>query len=447
MRDPEPNNPDSTLPLNGSNEFIKPRRSSRSSISKLPISFGVKSSKRVLFKASKGSDSLKTMEEDDEVDGDLESNTYFDFQSVDSRICNESIFEIQAELEKELVSELVNESGKVYNVYGVVKNVNVSRDTSGGDIGPIPVPVSENPFLNPNRSSVNSLRPKLAYVDKGSSIIGNGMHINEYGVMNDKVMKESNVVKRADSFRNVVQGMGQYGNNKLKLIPEQRKEAGMCMVKPKPTKVHVWVRIMNVPLEAWNVEGISRLASMISNPIIMDRITTYMCEKYYGRAIFARVLVEVDAEKGLADNIEVCYNSLGRSMELRVEYTWKLPICTHCKVFGHGRNVRNDNLNDVANKRRYYAGESLSRGGFGIRGRGGKNGLNGRGGLDFEKMVDQIKLDVGSSMNKESLDKNPLCSLLKEEKMVYAQAYREAASDEEKLLKQKTKIEWLKEGD
>ncbi|GKE14412.1 zinc knuckle CX2CX4HX4C containing protein [Tanacetum coccineum] len=77
------------------------------------------------------------------------------------------------------------------------------------------------------------------------------------------------------------------------------------MVKPEPAKVPLWVRIMNVPLEAWNVEGISRLAGMIGNPIIMDRITTSMCEKSYGRASFARVLIKVDAEKGLVDIVEV----------------------------------------------------------------------------------------------------------------------------------------------
>ncbi|GJY45934.1 zinc knuckle CX2CX4HX4C containing protein [Tanacetum coccineum] len=70
----------------------------------------------------------------------------------------------------------------------------------------------------------------------------------------------------------------------------QKWEAGLCMVKPEPSKVPLWVKIMNVPLEA------------------------------YGRASFARVLVEVEAAKGLVDSVEVCYKALGRSMELRVEY-------------------------------------------------------------------------------------------------------------------------------
>ncbi|PWA89152.1 CASP-like protein 5A2 [Artemisia annua] len=55
----------------------------------------------------------------------------------------------------------------------------------------------------------------------------------------------------------------------------------------------------------------------------------------YGRASFARVLIEVDADRELVDNVEVCYESLGKSMNLRVEYAWKPPHCTQCKVFGH----------------------------------------------------------------------------------------------------------------
>ena len=67
----------------------------------------------------------------------------------------------------------------------------------------------------------------------------------------------------------------------------------------------------------------------------MDKVTASMCEKRYGRANFARVLIEVEAENALVETIEVYYKSLGKSMLLDVEYTWKPPICSQCKVFGH----------------------------------------------------------------------------------------------------------------
>ncbi|GKA88883.1 RNA-directed DNA polymerase, eukaryota, reverse transcriptase zinc-binding domain protein [Tanacetum coccineum] len=195
-------------------------------------------------------------------------------------------------------------------------------------------------------------------------------------------------------------------------------EAGMCMQKPEPSKVPLWVKIMNIPLEAWNSEGISWIASYIGNPVIMDRITTSMCERSYGRASLARVLIEVETELGLVDEIEVFYNSLGRSMKLRVEYPWKPPVCSHCKVFGHGydrcpnrarsetenrqraemsgqrketevgngnggddwqtvngrRSFRSESTYGGFNGQRNGYGEGSSRGGFNGRGRGGFGG-------------------------------------------------------------------------
>ncbi|PWA93432.1 DUF4283 domain-containing protein [Artemisia annua] len=58
----------------------------------------------------------------------------------------------------------------------------------------------------------------------------------------------------------------------------------------------------------------------------------------YGRASFARVLIEVDATKGIVDSVELWYRKLNRTMQLRVEYAWQPPICSHCCVFGHSYN-------------------------------------------------------------------------------------------------------------
>ncbi|GKC99546.1 zinc knuckle CX2CX4HX4C containing protein [Tanacetum coccineum] len=77
-------------------------------------------------------------------------------------------------------------------------------------------------------------------------------------------------------------------------------ENGTWMVEKKPLFV-----LYDIPLEAWNVEGISRIVSRIGVPVIMDKITTSICEKPYGRASYVRVLVEVDAAKGLVDSVEI----------------------------------------------------------------------------------------------------------------------------------------------
>ncbi|GJX87382.1 zinc knuckle CX2CX4HX4C containing protein [Tanacetum coccineum] len=145
-----------------------------------------------------------------------------------------------------------------------------------------------------------------------------------------------NKVRSNISFASVAQGMANSGYNKLKLFPLLvDEEPGLCLTKSEPTRIPLWVKIDNIPLEAWNVEGISKIANRLGTPIIMDRITTSMCEQAYGRVSYARVLIEVDATKGLVDSIDACYKSIGRTMKLRVEYTWIPPVCSHCKVFGH----------------------------------------------------------------------------------------------------------------
>nr|GEZ52222.1 RNA-directed DNA polymerase, eukaryota, reverse transcriptase zinc-binding domain protein [Tanacetum cinerariifolium] len=70
--------------------------------------------------------------------------------------------------------------------------------------------------------------------------------------------------------------------------------------------------------------------------------------------------------------------------------------------------------------------------------------LNKRIGNVFDK-VKLIKVEL--SRVQECLDKDPSCSILEEEEMVYYQAYKDAMINEEKLMRQKTKFEWWKEGD
>ncbi|GKA53168.1 zinc knuckle CX2CX4HX4C containing protein [Tanacetum coccineum] len=86
-------------------------------------------------------------------------------------------------------------------------------------------------------------------------------------------------------------------NNKPLVV--QKWCVDMCLDKMEPKKIPVWVKLVNVPMEAWSVKGISALASSIGKPVIMDEVATKMCVIGIGRFGFARVLVEIDAEKGL----------------------------------------------------------------------------------------------------------------------------------------------------
>ncbi|GJT74636.1 RNA-directed DNA polymerase, eukaryota, reverse transcriptase zinc-binding domain protein [Tanacetum coccineum] len=67
------------------------------------------------------------------------------------------------------------------------------------------------------------------------------------------------------------------------------------------------IRLINVPLEAWNVKGISAISSRLGRPIKIDQTTAEMCKEGSGRLGFARVLVEINAEKSFLDIVEINY--------------------------------------------------------------------------------------------------------------------------------------------
>lgn len=122
-----------------------------------------------------------------------------------------------------------------------------------------------------------------------------------------------------------------------------------------PDKISLWIKLYNLPLEAWTLKGISAIASRLGNPIIMDSVTAKMCQEGRGKTGFARVLIEVNAQKGFQENIEInykhCMNTTTVVKYVKVKYMWKPKICNDCQVFGHGKQECKKNKHDgEANK-------------------------------------------------------------------------------------------------
>ncbi|GJY90406.1 hypothetical protein Tco_0505602, partial [Tanacetum coccineum] len=67
------------------------------------------------------------------------------------------------------------------------------------------------------------------------------------------------------------------------------------------------IKLLNVPLDAWTIIGISALASRLGRPLIMDAVTANICHN--GKSImgYAILLAKVDANKELLETIEVVY--------------------------------------------------------------------------------------------------------------------------------------------
>nr|GEY05018.1 hypothetical protein [Tanacetum cinerariifolium] len=87
-----------------------------------------------------------------------------------------------------------------------------------------------------------------------------------------------------------------------------------------------------------NEEGINHIIT--NGPwMIMDQVTSNMCIVGTGRVGFVRVLVEVEAEKGLPGTIKIEYMNCKKVVTgkkyVKVEYDWAPALCSFCKVFGH----------------------------------------------------------------------------------------------------------------
>ncbi|PWA70495.1 hypothetical protein CTI12_AA287770 [Artemisia annua] len=87
----------------------------------------------------------------------------------------------------------------------------------------------------------------------------------------------------------------------------QKWDPDVVIVKETPCKIPVWVRLFNVPLEAWSIKGISSISSRLGRPIMMDKMTAEMCNEGSGRLGYARVLVEISADKEYANSVEINY--------------------------------------------------------------------------------------------------------------------------------------------
>nr|GEZ97902.1 hypothetical protein [Tanacetum cinerariifolium] len=93
----------------------------------------------------------------------------------------------------------------------------------------------------------------------------------------------------------------------------------VSLKKGEVTKVHVWVKLYNVPVLTYSEDGLSLIATQIGKPIMLDAFTNSMCE----------VTMPIPDEEGDGHTKEV----------IRVVYEWKPPHCVDCQSFGHDTNL------------------------------------------------------------------------------------------------------------
>ena len=111
-------------------------------------------------------------------------------------------------------------------------------------------------------------------------------------------------------------------------------QQGLELAKEPQTTLPIWVNIYNIPMEYWNAEGFSYIASAVGKPLHVHNMTA-SCQ----RISYARICVEVDATFELVKNFDIqIVDPISRLPELiniRVEYQWSPVRCAKCKKFGH----------------------------------------------------------------------------------------------------------------
>ncbi|GJS42092.1 hypothetical protein Tco_0183373 [Tanacetum coccineum] len=114
---------------------------------------------------------------------------------------------------------------------------------------------------------------------------------------------------------------------------------GTRLLKEELSRIPIWVKFHDVPIQVFEEEGINLIASFIGKPIMFDSFTSAMCKESWGRSSFARCLIEVNSDAELVDVVTIGVPSLisedFTKETIRVEYEWKPPRCDTCKIFGH----------------------------------------------------------------------------------------------------------------
>ncbi|GJX30736.1 putative reverse transcriptase domain-containing protein [Tanacetum coccineum] len=111
------------------------------------------------------------------------------------------------------------------------------------------------------------------------------------------------------------------------------------ILKEDVSTVPLWVKLHGVPVTAFSKDGLSDIATKLGTPLMLDSYTSDMCMQSWGRSSYVRVMIEFRADVELKDNIVVAMPKITReghyTCNVRVEYEWKPPRCSSCKIFGH----------------------------------------------------------------------------------------------------------------
>ncbi|CAH1412935.1 unnamed protein product [Lactuca virosa] len=177
----------------------------------------------------------------------------------------------------------------------------------------------------------------------------------------------------------------------------QRWTPGLTLTKNSHDKIPVWIKIYDLPLEVWSGDKLCIIASKLGVPLAFDSFTEEMCLEHKGRNAYARILVEMAADKEWKRKIEVStwdfVSNFVVTQSFDVEYARIPSRCNHCKVYGftevvnkkvkgnkdgEGTSKTMEGPANLYNQRNSGKNGNFNRGNS-FRGNNGNRGGNGRG--------------------------------------------------------------------
>nr|GFB69567.1 hypothetical protein [Tanacetum cinerariifolium] len=199
------------------------------------------------------------------------------------------------------------------------------------------------------------------------------------------------------------------------------------MQKAEHSRLPVWVRMTDVPLEAWSIDGISALASCLGMPLIMDTMTASMCHNVTRQSVFCHIDGFQGSVKFFCSIVYASNSKEERNMLLKEIYHSHALLIVPSSWKKKAKSFRFANY--IADKPGFLKEV--------------EEGWKKNGDLTVRVEMTRVKLQEAQTL----VEKNPHDCSMKDEAVKALCDYNEAVKDEEKLLAQKARLKWLNEGD
>ncbi|GKD58800.1 zinc knuckle CX2CX4HX4C containing protein, partial [Tanacetum coccineum] len=234
------------------------------------------------------------------------------------------ISDIEAGKHDELLSGMTNDDHmETLDTLGTICN-SIQADNNNADVIPCKVLHVEVPInLNVDESTIpsNLIVPSVDINTKSTSYVGAvgasakdqpKVNSNFRTLVADPVFDGVNISIPRKVVKKGLEAVLEGGPWLIRKSPIILKKWPMDtrLIKEELTRISIWVKLHDVPIQVFEEDGISLIATFIGKPVMLDSYTSSMCNESCGKSSFARCLIEVNLEADLVDVVTIGIPSL-----------------------------------------------------------------------------------------------------------------------------------------